>query len=206
MLLAVIHGFILSFGLILPLGAQNIFIFNQGARSRHLTGALPSILTASLSDTLLIFLAVAGVSLVILSFPWLQSIFLAAGLIFLVRIGFSIWKDSSEKRENHSPRLTVKNQMIYALSVSILNPHAVLDTIGVIGTNALHYSGSIKWAFAAACASVSWLWFFGLALTGHLTGKMDQGGRVLVIINRLSALMIWLIALYIAAILVQTLL
>lgn len=206
MLLAIIHGLILSLGLILPLGAQNIFIFTQGALSNQLAGALPSILTASLSDTLLIFLSVAGISLVILSLPWLQNTFLAAGFFFLIWIGFSIWKDASAKKENSARRLSAKNQIMFALSVSILNPHAILDTIGVIGTNALHYSGSEKWAFAAACASVSWLWFFGLALTGHLTGKITEGGRGMIMINRLSALIIWLIALYIAGILMRILL
>lgn len=28
---ALVHGIILAFGLIIPLGVQNIFIFNQGA-------------------------------------------------------------------------------------------------------------------------------------------------------------------------------
>ncbi|WP_307724718.1 LysE/ArgO family amino acid transporter [Sporolactobacillus inulinus] len=66
--------------------------------------------------------------------------------------------------------------MTFALSVSLLNPHALLDTIGVIGTNALNYSGSEKWTFAAACASVSWLWFFGLAWCGRGVGQ-DQRRR-----------------------------
>lgn len=34
MLAALLHGIALAFGLILPLGAQNVFVFNQGA-SRH---------------------------------------------------------------------------------------------------------------------------------------------------------------------------
>ena len=28
---AIIHGIILAFGLIIPLGVQNVFVFNQGA-------------------------------------------------------------------------------------------------------------------------------------------------------------------------------
>jgi L-lysine exporter family protein LysE/ArgO len=28
---AIFHGILLAFGLILPLGAQNVFVFNQGA-------------------------------------------------------------------------------------------------------------------------------------------------------------------------------
>lgn len=51
-------------------------------------------------------------------------------------------------------------QVSFALSVSLLNPHAILDTIGVIGSSAALYSGSNKIAFTIACISVSWLWFF----------------------------------------------
>lgn len=35
MLKAFIYGLILAFGLIIPLGVQNIFVFNQGASQKH---------------------------------------------------------------------------------------------------------------------------------------------------------------------------
>lgn len=196
MLTAIIHGFILSLGLILPLGAQNIFIFNQGARSKRLYEVFPAVITAAFSDTLLIYLAVGGVSLLILSFPWLQNIFLTVGLIFLVLIGWTIWKNSSVDKNKQMQRLPIKKQILFALSVSLLNPHAIMDTIGIIGTNALHYSGNEKWAFAASCATVSWLWFFILSLAGHLTDKVMDGTRGMVLVNKISALMIWTVALY----------
>ncbi len=69
---ALIYGFVLAFGLILPLGVQNIFIFSQGAAHPKLRHALPAIVTASICDTLLILLAVAGVSLVVLTISWLK--------------------------------------------------------------------------------------------------------------------------------------
>lgn len=196
MLLACTHGFILALGLILPLGPQNIFVFNQGATARRFSGALPAILTAALSDTLLIFLAVAGVSLIILSFPWLQHVFMAAGFFFLIWIGLAIWRDTMEQEANGRQQ-SARQQVLFALSVSLLNPHAILDTIGVIGSNALHYSGIEKWGFAATCAAVSWLWFFGLALAGRWTGRLTRSGRGIWMINRVSACIIWAVALYI---------
>lgn len=74
MLSAILHGFILSIGLILPLGAQNVFIFNQGANQSKYRYALPAILTAGLSDSLLISIAVIGISIIIMSMPILQAI------------------------------------------------------------------------------------------------------------------------------------
>ncbi|MFX3616919.1 MAG: LysE/ArgO family amino acid transporter [Sporolactobacillus sp.] len=196
MFFAILHGFLLALSLILPLGAQNIFIFNQGTLSKQLMAVFPAILTAALSDTLLIFLAVAGVSLVILTFPILQNVLVIVGFIFLIIIGWSIWKNSNRMdhvRFNHlsSP----KKQIVFALSVSLLNPHAILDTIGVIGTSALNYSGLEKWAFAAACAFVSWAWFFSLALAGHFFGGTSFGKSGIVVMNKVSALIIWLLAL-----------
>ena len=38
---ALFHGVILALGLILPLGVQNVFVFNQGATHKKFRNALP---------------------------------------------------------------------------------------------------------------------------------------------------------------------
>jgi L-lysine exporter family protein LysE/ArgO len=68
-LTAFIHGFILALGLILPLGAQNVFVFQQGAAQPRFLRALPAALTAAVCDTALILLAVLGVSVVVFTIP-----------------------------------------------------------------------------------------------------------------------------------------
>lgn len=65
---AIIHGIILAFGLILPLGVQNVFVFSQGAMQPSRLRALPAVLTAALCDTLLILLAVLGLSVIVTQF------------------------------------------------------------------------------------------------------------------------------------------
>ncbi|WP_379130027.1 LysE/ArgO family amino acid transporter [Paenibacillus sp. sgz500958] len=194
MLTAIIHGIILAFGLILPLGVQNIFVFNQGALHPKLRGALPVILTASLCDTLLITAAVSGVSLVVLSVEWVTPVLYGAGMVFLLWMGYKIWTGVPE--EGDTAVLSLKGQVGYALSVSLLNPHAIMDTIGVIGMNSLHYSGGERWMFAAAAAGVSWIWFAGLAGAGRWLGRADTSGRLVRLLNILSALLIWGMAVY----------
>ena len=54
MIHAFLYALVLAFGLIIPLGVQNIFLFNQGASQHHFMYAMPSVLTASVCDTLLI--------------------------------------------------------------------------------------------------------------------------------------------------------
>lgn len=83
------------------------------------------------------------------------------------------------------------------MSVSLLNPHAILDTIGVIGTSSLAYLGVEKLAFAVSCILVSWLWFLGLGIVGRMTGKLDQSGRFLLVLNKISAIVMWGTAVYI---------
>lgn len=55
-------------------------MLTQGALHRRWSGAFPAVLTAALSDTLLITLAVSGLSLVLLTVPWLQSTLQWAGV------------------------------------------------------------------------------------------------------------------------------
>jgi L-lysine exporter family protein LysE/ArgO len=196
MLGAAIHGFFLAFGLILPLGVQNVFVFNQGAAGRKLRRALPAVLTAALGDTILIVLAVLGVSVLILSWAWLKIALFAAGAVFMIYIGWTIWRDASTPASAGAAGLPAKKQVVFAVSVTFLNPHAILDTVGVIGTSSMSYTGGAKWAFMLATILVSWIWFCGLALAGKMIGSLDQGGAMLRGINRVSALIVWGMAIY----------
>lgn len=92
MLAAILHGSILALGLILPLGVQNVFVFNQGAMQSKFKRVLPVIITASICDTLLITLAVLGVSVVVLQFYWIKAFLFVAGVFFLINMGFVTWK------------------------------------------------------------------------------------------------------------------
>lgn len=195
---AFIHGLILAFGLILPLGVQNVFVFNQGATQPTFLRALPVILTASLCDTLLILLAVLGVSLLVLSFVWFKTILFGLGFLFLSYMGWVTWRSASAARNEEQPKvLAPQKQILFAASVSLLNPHAILDTVGVIGTSSIYYSGSEKFVFTFASILVSWIWFFSLAKAGRLLGEIDQSGQWINRLNKVSAIIIWGAAVYI---------
>lgn len=195
---AFLHGIILAFGLILPLGVQNVFVFSQGATQPSLLRALPAGVTAAICDTLLILLAVFGLSLIVLQFEWLRITLMTIGIIFLLYMGYSIWRSNPVNAEN-SEALPIKKQILFALSVSLLNPHAILDTIGVIGTSALKYSGTEQMMFTVACVFISWLWFFGLTLTGASFKKLDGSGKLMRLFNKCSAVFIWATACYLAS-------
>jgi L-lysine exporter family protein LysE/ArgO len=92
--------------------------------------------------------------------------------------------------------MPLKNQIIFAASVSLLNPHAILDTIGVIGTNSIQYIGNEKWAFTFATIIVSWIWFISLAFAGKFLKGFDSTGKTIIVLNKISGLLIWGVALY----------
>ncbi|QOJ82945.1 amino acid transporter [Bacillus subtilis] len=170
---AIIHGIVLAFGLILPLGVQNVFIFQQGAWQKHIWRALPAVISASVCDTLLIVLAVAGVSVIVQELPVFETVMMAGGFLFLLYMGWVTWNSRPNTSQNEKHTFTPKKQAAFAAAVSLLNPHAILDTIGVIGTSSLQYSGLEKWLFMAACIAVSWIWFISLAIAGRLFQTID---------------------------------
>lgn len=196
MISAAMHGFVLAFGLILPLGVQNVFIFSQGAIQPRWIYVLPVVLTASICDTLLISLAVFGVSAVVLGVAWIKVTLLLVGILFLIYMGYTTWKSKPRWDETSVQTFTYRKQIVFAASVSLLNPHAIMDTIGVIGTSSLSYTGTEKITFMVVCILVSWLWFFGLSIVGRLIGKLDQTGSFLLLLNKISALIMWGTAIY----------
>ena len=192
-----IHGILLAFGLILPLGVQNVFIFNQGATHRKFTKALPAIITAGICDSILIYLAVTGVSVIVFSLEWLKLSLFLAGFFFLAYMGWVMWKENSTVNVKQEERVfSARRQITFAASVSLLNPHAILDTIGVIGTSSLAYTGYEKWLFTMACIVVSWIWFLSLAICGRKIGQINGNGKFLNYLNKISAVIIWVMALY----------
>lgn len=193
---AFLHGIFLAFGLILPLGVQNLFVFNQGATQPSIMRTLPVVITASICDTLLILLAVLGVSLVIFTFQWLKVGLVYLGFTFLLYMGWITWNTSGDNVEQEQEKFSPQKQIIFAASVSLLNPHAIMDTIGVIGMSSLNYWGGEKWLFTGACILVSWCWFLGLALTGRWLGNLNRGKKFLTYLNKFSALIIWGAAFY----------
>lgn len=195
MVAAFIHGLILAFGLILPLGPQNVFVFTQAATQPRLLDALSVALVASLSDTSLILLAVLGVSSVVLTLPWVKTVLVVAGVLFLGYIGWITWHSDEETEEkwDHALKSPLRQQILLTLSVSLLNPHAVLDTIGVIGTSSVSYTDNAKVTFTLGCVLVSCLWFFTLMVAGRLVGTFSYSRKVL---NRVSAVIMLLSAGY----------
>ncbi len=196
MLAAFAHGFLLAFALILPLGPQNTFILTQGAAQPRWRAVLPIVVTAALSDTTLIVAAIAGVSLVILAIPVLRTILSIAGVLFLLYMGYKTWTAPVHGEQTEDvANWSLGRKVRYSLSVSLLNPHAIMDTVVVIGGGAALYTAAAdRWSYALGVTLVSWVWFLGLSLAGRIVYRIAKGPAVQRWLNRGSAVLMWAVA------------
>lgn len=202
MIHAFIYGIILSLGLILPLVMQNLFIFNQGATQKHYFNALPSVLTAFVCDVILIVCAILSVSLIVLTLPLLRHLIQIMGIGFLLFMGCIVWRSQGNSNLHKEP-LSYKAQIAFTMSVSLLNPHAILDAVGVIGTSAMQFDGYDKLAYMVACIVVSFIWFLSLSLAGHYFHRVDKTGQGITVVNKISAVVMWTTAIYLCYILLH---
>ena len=78
--------------------------------------------------------------------PTLQLFIYIIGFLFLMYMAWSLWTEKPSNIEEIEP-MSAKKQILFALSVSLLNTHAIMDTVGVIGTSASVYDGYDKVVF-----------------------------------------------------------
>ncbi|PRR97504.1 hypothetical protein C6W24_11930 [Bacillus atrophaeus] len=90
--------------------------------------------------------------------PVFETIMLTCGFLFLAYAGWVTWHSRPYPDETQK-NVSAKKQAAFAAAVSLLNPHAILDTAGVIGTQSLQYTGLDKWLYTLSCIAVSWVWF-----------------------------------------------
>jgi L-lysine exporter family protein LysE/ArgO len=186
---AFVSGLLLGLGLITPIGPQNVFVIGQGI-AVGVRRALWAAVAAALCDSLLILVGAAGVSGVLVAVPAARTVLLVAGALFLGYLGVKGLR-SKGSRLDDPPRVGTRHVIGRTVSVSLLNPHAILDTVGVIGAAVVAQPARSRWVFAAGTVSASWLWFVVLAvgagqlrryLTGRATVWFDRfSGAVLLV-------------------------
>ncbi len=155
-------GLALGLALIMPIGAQNVFLINQGL-TVGIPRALVAVGVAGLCDSLLIVVGWKAMATVLESSPVSQSALLLGGVAFLVYFGVRALTATGAQHGEHAvaaPGAIARN----TAAVSLLNPHAVLDTVGVIGAAIAAQEAVGRGAFAGGALTASWLWFLALAL------------------------------------------
>jgi L-lysine exporter family protein LysE/ArgO len=187
----IIFAFGLLFGLAtaFPVGVQSFVVMNQGLRlgyPRVLTG----IVTASLCDTLLIVAGAAGASALLANADERVPVLLI-GIAFLAIFGVLALRAPPEAEVGEVKSAGRPLAMIaQTVGVSLFNPHAVLETVGVLGGAIAAQTAKNRIEFACGVIAASWVWFlmvgFGAsALQKRLTAParlwMQRGSGVMML-------------------------
>ncbi len=186
-------GFILSFSLILAIGAQNAFVLRQGLRREHVFAIC---LVSSLSDAVLIAIGVSSFDVVSRLIPWLAPAFLYAGAAFLVWYGWQNFRAAIKGGQTLAAPQTAANSLkktlLAALAMVWLNPHAWLDTVVLIGSVSTRYDDGVMFAAGATLASFSF--FFALGYGARLLAPLFARPVAWRVLDGVVGLTMWIIA------------
>ena len=157
-----ILGFFTGLSLILAIGAQNIFVIEQGLKKRYIFLVC---LICSISDLILIFLGIFLFEYFKIYFTKNVELFFNI-LLFIFLIYFiynkvrSLYNRSDINFE--SGNLSLKNIMIKTLGFTYLNPHVYSDTVFFLGNFSKNFLVSHKYLFGIGASIASFLFFFAL--------------------------------------------
>lgn len=193
MVFAFLNGLYLGLGLVMPLGPLNVFILNNSSLQKRFISILPVVLVSTLCDISLIFCAVQGVDF-ITKISWLKSVIMSIGIVFLFIMGMKMWKMPSRMLQVATPMRPLPTQILYSVGLSLLNPHAILDTFIVIGAMSATFLGTQKHAFTLGCMFSDFAWFAFLGTFGYFLNRLQKGPKIFSFIDKLSACIMILLA------------
>ena len=171
-------GFFTGLSLILAIGAQNIFVIEQGLKKQYVFLVC---LICSLSDLILIFLGIflfeyfrnLITNAVELFFNILLLVFLVYFIIGKVRFNYD---NLSINLKNTKGSLT--NVIIKTLGFTYLNPHVYSDTVFFLGNFSKNFLITQKYYFGIGAAIASFLFFFTLGFLSKFLSKYLQNQMV----------------------------
>ena len=200
-----LEGFGIGAGLIMAIGAQNVFVLRQGILRQQV---LLVAIVCSLIDAVLIAAGVLGLGNLINTEPLVLRIATGAGSVFLLWYGIRSFRAGlnpevmpvETDQENRSGPITKtwKSVILTLLGFSLLNPHVYLDTVILLGGIGARHPLQERFAFIAGACSASVLWFFGLAFGASFLAALFQKKITWRILDFLIAGIMFLIAIQLA--------
>tara|TARA_Y100000813_G_C24156514_1_gene349938 strand:- start:818 stop:1417 length:600 start_codon:yes stop_codon:yes gene_type:complete len=168
---------LLGFSLIIAIGAQNLFVFNQGLIGKYV---MIVCLFCSLSDALLILIGYSGLYLIIENNVILQNFIILIGFLWL--LGYGVLKIREGMYFDQESNLDIQishtnNRNLYKTILAIsgitwLNPHVYLDTVFLIGSISNSVQSEKQFSFLLGAISSSFLFFFFLGYMGFKIGPL----------------------------------
>jgi L-lysine exporter family protein LysE/ArgO len=193
-MIAFLQGMGTGAGLIVAIGAQNVFVLSRGVRKQY--NWLVALI-CSLCDALLICLGVAGVGSVVAAHPLLRDLAGWGGALFLAGYGWRALRAAIavEAMEITEDCFSSRRAVVAAtLAVTLLNPHVYLDTLVLLGGIGGQFSGTGRYHFALGACMASLIWFYTLSLCGVILAPLFQTKTAWRVLNGSVCLIMWTIA------------
>lgn len=197
MMQAFLSGLMITGGLIMAIGAQNTFVLKQGLLKQHI-GLVVSI--CWLCDVLLIGAGVYGVGALLANSPHAAAALALAGGLFLLVYGLnsarSAWQGNKQLNapDSDESQHTAFKVILTTLALTLLNPHAYVDAVMLIGGSAASLSDDGKQLFLAGSLLASALWFLTIGYGSRLLLPLFRRARTWQILDSLIAMMMLYLA------------
>ena len=178
-----ILGFFTGLSLILAIGAQNIFVIEQGLKKQHI---FLICFVCSISDLILIFLGIFLFHYFIQYFnSTIELIFNILLIIFLVNFIYSKIKTYNSKVNFNSDIKDVSKSdiLLKTLGFTYLNPHVYSDTVFFLGNFSKNFILNQKISFGIGAFIASFLFFFLIGYLSKYLSKYAQIEKIWKIIN-----------------------
>ncbi len=176
-------GFFTGLSLILAIGAQNIFVIEQGLKKQHVFLVC---FICSISDFILIFLGIFLFHYFTQYFTaTVELIFNILLIIFLIHFIYSKLKslNSIVSFNDRVPEISKLNVFIKTLGFTYLNPHVYSDTVFFLGNFSKSFILNQKILFGAGASIASFLFFFTIGYLSKYLSQYAQSLKVWKTIN-----------------------
>lgn len=166
MLEIVFTGAMLSGGLIVAIGSQNMFVLRQGLLKNNVF-VVSFICFAC--DLLLMSLGVMGLGILVTSSKVAMYGLSLGGAVFLYYYGLVAFRRAYAGKSQVQAGLmkngvqeSLYKTILTTLAITLLNPHVYLDTVVIVGGIAGTLNTDEKLWFLTGTLIASFTWFFGL--------------------------------------------
>jgi L-lysine exporter family protein LysE/ArgO len=192
-----ILGFFTELSLILAIGAQNIFVIEQGLKKQYVFLVC---LICSISDLILIFLG-------IFLFQYFGDLFnstielILNILLFIFLAHFIYGKISIQKNKinfnQETKSISLTGIITKTLAFTYLNPHVYSDTVFFLGNFSKNLLMIDKYYFGIGAAISSFIFFFTIGYMSKYLSRHLQSERIWKKINLFIIVFMSILALYI---------
>ena len=190
-------GFITGLSLILAIGAQNIFVIEQGLKKQYVFFVC---LICSLSDFILIFIGIFLFQYFNQYFN--QTIELIFNILLLIFLAHFI----NSKIAAHKKKINFKKKIKWAsfydifiktLGFTYLNPHVYSDTVFFLGNFSKNFLLIQKYYFGIGASIASLLFFFTIGYLSKFLSRYLKSNKIWKIINIFIVMFMSSIALFV---------